>query len=45
LRQLYRIGFRLISSINNDCMGKRDDLEGRYLNFIELVFYKKKIIQ
>ena len=41
-RQLYDVGFRLISSTNNDCVAKSQDFEGKYLNYFELVFYKQK---
>ncbi len=41
MRSLHQLGFRLISSENNECIGKSTDLEQRYLNLIELVFYKQ----
>jgi len=40
IRQLHQIGFKLISNVNNDCIGKTEDLEKRYLNLMEAVFYK-----
>ena len=43
MRKLHEIGFSLISNTNNDCMAKAHDLEKRYLNFIELVFYKERL--
>jgi hypothetical protein len=40
-RNLYKMGFKLISSTNNDCVGKSNDLNQRYLNLFEIVFYKE----
>ena len=40
-RNLYKIGFKMISNTNNDCVGKSDDLNKRYLNLFEVVFYKE----
>jgi hypothetical protein len=40
-RNLYKMGFKLISSTNNDCIGKSNDLNQRYLNLFEVVFYKE----
>jgi hypothetical protein len=39
-RALHQKGFRLISSTNNDCVGKSADYEKRYLNLAEIVFLK-----
>ncbi len=41
MRSLHQLGFRLISSENNECMGKSLDLDQHYLNLIELVFYRQ----
>jgi hypothetical protein len=40
IRQLHQIGFKLISNVNNDCVGKTNDFEGKYLSLMEAVFYK-----
>jgi hypothetical protein len=40
IKQLHQIGFKLISNVNNDCIGKTEDFEKRYLNLMEAVFYK-----
>ena len=42
IRKLHQLGFRLIYSENNDCVGKDYDVDQHYLNLIELVFYKQK---
>lgn len=39
-RQLFAKGFRLISSMNNECVAKAQDSQGRYFNYFEIVFYK-----
>ncbi len=41
IRKLYQAGFRLVSNVNNDCVGKSDDkTEFRYMSLMEAVFYK-----
>ena len=42
LKKLHQIGFRMISSTNNDCVAKSNDLNRRYLSLSEVVFYKEK---
>jgi len=39
-RKLHQIGFRLISNANNDCIDKSDDIERRYMSYMEVVLYK-----
>jgi hypothetical protein len=41
IRNLYKLGFRLISNANNDCVEKSDDYEKKYLSLMEVVFYKE----
>ena len=40
IKKLHQIGFKLISNVNNDCIGKSEDSEKRYINLMEAVFYK-----
>jgi hypothetical protein len=42
MRKLHQLGFRLISSANNECVGRNEDIEKRYYNVFELVYYKLK---
>ena len=42
MRKLHQLGFHLISSENNECVGKSVDIEKRYFSVIELVYYKQK---
>lgn len=42
-RKLVDAGFRLISSMNNDCVAKSQDIEGKYFNYFEVVFYKSDV--
>ena len=39
-RNLHDIGFRLISTTNNDCVAKSQDMQGKYLNYFEVVFLR-----
>ncbi len=39
-RRLHTAGFRLISTTNNECIGKKFDYLNRYYTLFELVFYK-----
>ena len=41
LRKLYDIGFRLISTTNNDCVAKNEDFQNIYATYFEVVFYKE----
>ena len=41
LRELHKIGFRIISNANNDCVEKSNDDDNRYLSLMEVVFYKE----
>jgi hypothetical protein len=43
LQKLYQTGFRLISSTNNDCVAKNDDLNHKYLSLTEVVFYRESV--
>lgn len=40
IRDLNKLGFRLISSTNNGCMGKDIDYSRKYYTLMEVVFYK-----
>jgi hypothetical protein len=42
MRNLNKVGFRLISTSNNECVGKAADFENIYFNLLEAVFYKDK---
>ena len=41
LRNLFKLGFRLISTSNNQCVEKVVDFQNRYYSLIEVVFYKE----
>ena len=41
IRKLHNIGFRLISTSNNECMAKAHDFEQKFFNLMEVVFYKE----
>jgi uncharacterized Zn finger protein len=41
MRNLYKANFRLISTSNNECIAKEHDMEKRYFNLMEVVFYKE----
>ena len=41
MRKLHEIGFRLISTSNNECVAKTDDIQHIFNNYIEVVFYKQ----
>jgi hypothetical protein len=41
---LHGLGFRHISTTNNDCVSKYQDYgENRYVNYFEMVFYKPSL--
>lgn len=40
IRDLYGLGFKLISFMNNDCVARRDDADNRFFSLMEVVFYK-----
>ena len=42
MRNLNGAGFRLISTSNNECVGKGADFENKYFSLLEVVFYKEK---
>jgi hypothetical protein len=42
IRKLYNIGFRLISTSNNECMAKTNDFEHKFFSLMEVVFYKEQ---
>ena len=41
IRKLSNLGFQLISTTNNDCVGKSEDYKKQYLTLMEVVFYKE----
>jgi hypothetical protein len=41
MRNLHKANFRLISTSNNECIAKEHDMEKRYFNLMEVVFYKE----
>ena len=41
MRKLHDIGFRLISTTNNDCVSKSDDFQNVFANYFEVVFYRE----
>jgi hypothetical protein len=41
LRSLHQIGFRLISTSNNECVGTTADPEHKFYSLMEVVFYKE----
>ena len=40
LRQLHKLGFRIISNTPNNCVGKSQDPIRRYYTFFDVVLYK-----
>ena len=42
MRKLHEIGFRLISTSNNECVAKTNDIQKIFNNNIEVVFYKQQ---
>ena len=41
MRNLHNIGFRIISTVNNDCVGKNQDDDNKFATLFEVVFYKE----
>jgi len=40
VKDLYRLGFKLINHVNNECVAKTDDPNQTYYSLMEVVFYK-----